>query len=131
VVWLEQLPTTPSGKVDHGALPEPEGREEPEEGPQGEVERAVASIWREVLEVEEVGRHDSFFDLGGHSLLAIRLIHRLTEEFGIDVPVRQIFETHTVAGLAEYVEALQWDTDDAGVSATAESDDSSREVFTI
>ncbi|MGO7172191.1 phosphopantetheine-binding protein, partial [Rhizobium leguminosarum] len=64
----------------------------------------IAAIWAEVLRVEKVGIHDNFFELGGHSLLATRISMRLPEAFGIDVPLRSLFEAPTIASLADVVE---------------------------
>src|SRR5581483_3825976 len=71
--------------------------------PRSEVEKSVAAIWAEVLGVDQVGIHDSFFQLGGHSLLGIRLIGKIRAEFGVSIPVRQIFETPTVAQFADAI----------------------------
>jgi fengycin family lipopeptide synthetase D len=81
-VVLDELPLSPSGKVDRRELPAPAGRVEVGTGyvePVGEVERAVAEVWREVLRVGQVGVHDNFFDLGGHSLLLVQ-VHSLLQE---------------------------------------------------
>jgi natural product biosynthesis luciferase-like monooxygenase protein/FkbM family methyltransferase len=78
------------------------------------VERAVASIWREVLEVEEVGRHDSFFDLGGHSLSAARAATRIRETLDVELAVRDLFDSPTIADLAEHVNRRQ--REEVGVS---------------
>jgi len=103
-VVLEAFPLTPNGKVDRARLPEPEGTrallETSYVAPQTPVEQTLAVIWQEVLEIERIGIHDNFFDLGGHSLLAMRLIPRIRNTLKIDVPVRNIFETPTIAGLA-------------------------------
>ncbi|MBV8859295.1 MAG: SDR family NAD(P)-dependent oxidoreductase [Acidobacteria bacterium] len=72
-------------------------------GPRDEVEEEVASIWRDLLGLEEVGIHDNFFELGGHSLLATHLIARLREIFHVEVPVSALFETPTVVDLAGFV----------------------------
>jgi len=95
-VTLERLPLTPNGKLDRRALPAPQwaGRDYAE--PVGEVERLIAEIWREVLSIERVGRHDHFFELGGHSLLAMRLISQLRQRLGIEFPLRALFEAPTV-----------------------------------
>ena len=58
------------------------------EAPQGEIEEQLAGIWAELLGVERVGRHDNFFELGGHSLLAMRLVSRVRQVLGVEVPVR-------------------------------------------
>ena len=75
IAVLPALPLNVNGKVDRTQLPElAQGAQQAYEAPQGEVEQALAAIWAQVLDVERVGRHDSFFDLGGHSLLAIQLL---------------------------------------------------------
>jgi amino acid adenylation domain-containing protein len=103
-VMLDELPLTPNGKVDRKALPAP-GRERAESerefvAPRNEVEAGVAAMWVEVLKVERVGVEDNFFELGGHSLLATRLIARVREAFGVELPLRRLFERPTVAGVA-------------------------------
>jgi acyl transferase domain-containing protein/acyl carrier protein len=75
--------------------------------PANEMEQAIANIWQEVLGVEKVGRHESFFDLGGHSLLATRIVGRLRAAFQVDLPLAKLFEVSTVAGLAQAVSAAQ------------------------
>ncbi|MBN1238806.1 MAG: AMP-binding protein, partial [Gammaproteobacteria bacterium] len=112
IVPLDALPLTVNGKVDRRALPAPAGlraglRAE-YEAPESPAEAALASLWRDVLGTERVGAHDDFFELGGHSLLAARLIARIPERLGVTLPLRQIFETPTLRGMAEAVEAVQW-----------------------
>ncbi|MCD0244277.1 phosphopantetheine attachment site family protein, partial [Xanthomonas melonis] len=68
----------------------------------GEVEVLLAEIWRTVLGVEQVGRHDNFFQLGGHSLLAVTLIERMRRQ-GLSADVRVLFGQPTVAALAAAV----------------------------
>jgi amino acid adenylation domain-containing protein len=107
-VFLQALPLSPSGKVDRHALPVPgPARPELEEGlvlPRTPVEEVLAEIWTQVLGLEEVGVHDDFFDLGGHSLLATQVISRLHDTFGIELPLRNLFETPTIAALADSVD---------------------------
>ncbi|WP_214317641.1 non-ribosomal peptide synthetase [Nonomuraea sediminis] len=103
-VLLDELPLTPSGKVDRAALPEPGGTRAgvgEYVAPRTEVEERVARVWSEVLGVDRVGVHDDFFALGGHSLLATRVAFGLRAELGIEVQVRTLFEHPTVAALAE------------------------------
>jgi len=103
IVPLDALPLTPSGKLDRQALPDDDGARDREYvAPRSALEEALAGIWQEVLGVERVGIHDSFFDLGGHSLLATQLVARI-KVLHAEVPVRQLFQTPTVAGLAEAV----------------------------
>ncbi|KAG0195514.1 hypothetical protein BGX28_001237, partial [Mortierella sp. GBA30] len=102
-VRLDAFPLNSNGKLDRGSLPLPgEGdfaRQE-YEAPQGEVEVAIAAIWTDLLRVEQVSRHDSFFALGGHSLLAVQLIGRL-HRLGHSVSVRAIFESPILSVLAQ------------------------------
>jgi len=111
-VPLEKLPLSPSGKVDRKALPAPENLRPAEReytAPRNELERQLAEMVAELLELEQVGVHDSFFELGGHSLLATRLISRIREHTGVELPLRSLFETPTVAQLAEVVSRLAQD----------------------
>jgi amino acid adenylation domain-containing protein len=110
---LEAFPALPSGKVDRGSLPDPSppgdtAGEESSELFEDPVQGLVAAVWAQVLGLEAVGPTSDFFALGGHSLLAVRLIARLRDAFGVEIPLRRLFETPTVAGLAAVVsEALR------------------------
>ncbi|MEP0858568.1 amino acid adenylation domain-containing protein [Trichocoleus sp. DQ-U1] len=107
-VLLEAIPLTPNGKIDRRALPEPDtARPELESAyiaPRTAIEEVVAGIWTQVLGLEQVGMRDRFFDLGGHSLLATQVMSRLREAFQVELPLRYLFESPTVAGLAERIE---------------------------
>ena len=110
-VFLDTLPLNQNGKVDKRALPvpaAPAGRLRDHVPPQGPVQEAVAAVWKDVLGLQTVGAHDNFFDLGGHSMLAARLLGRLHDTFAVDVPLRNLFQQPTVAGLADVIQALQW-----------------------
>jgi amino acid adenylation domain-containing protein len=103
-VVLEAFPLTPNGKVDRRALPPHNyASETPYIAPGGPVEELVAITWAEVLAVPRVGIDDNFFELGGHSLLATKIISRLGESFGIEIPLRKLFEQPTVAALADHI----------------------------
>ncbi|HSF43042.1 MAG TPA: non-ribosomal peptide synthase/polyketide synthase [Thermoanaerobaculia bacterium] len=108
-VWmiLDALPLLPNDKVDRLALPDPgQDRGGAEEGIEvwGELERAVAAIWEEVLHRERIGRGDDFFELGGHSLLATQIVSRVRQVFGVELPLRALFEEPTVAESARFIE---------------------------
>jgi amino acid adenylation domain-containing protein/non-ribosomal peptide synthase protein (TIGR01720 family) len=103
---LEALPLTPNGKVDRRALPDPEAPGgDAFVAPRTPTEEILAALWSEVLEVERVGSEDGFFELGGHSLLATRMVSRIRESFGVEVPIRAIFEDATLAALAARIDA--------------------------
>ena len=103
-VTLPAFPLTTSGKVDRVALPAPERNLEIEDGyiaPRNALEQVLATIFAEVLKLEHIGMRDNFFELGGHSLSATQIVSRVREAFGIELPVRKIFEEPAVEGLAQ------------------------------
>ncbi len=108
---LDALPRLPNGKVDWRALPAPDASRPEMElayvAPRTPAEELLAGIWAQVLGVARVGVHDNFFDLGGHSLLATQVVSRVREAFGIELPLRALFEAGTVAQFAERVEAAR------------------------
>jgi amino acid adenylation domain-containing protein len=109
-VFLDQMPLTPNGKIDHRALPAP-SEEEMHDGdefvaPRTPVEEILANNWADVLGLQRVGVHENFFQLGGHSLLATRMVARVRDELGIELPLRMVFESPTIAQLSELVVAI-------------------------
>ncbi|SFV14413.1 non-ribosomal peptide synthetase, partial [Pseudoduganella namucuonensis] len=114
-VLLERLPLTPNGKTDRKALPAPDLKrgDDGYTAPAGATAQALAAIWADTLGLDRVGADDNFFALGGHSLLATQVLSKLRAAFGLELPVRALFEAPTVAALAARVDsALQ-----GGVSA--------------
>jgi amino acid adenylation domain-containing protein len=113
-VMMEALPLTPNGKLDQRALPAPEQNRPDSEiayvEPRTQMEERLAEIWKEVLGVDLIGVFDNFFQLGGHSLLATQVISRVRDSFQVQLPVRDLFQASTIAGLAEKIDALQWIT---------------------
>ena len=106
-VPMDALPLTPNGKVDRKALPEPDlvrAAAVAYVAARGPIEEALAGTWGEILERPRVGVHDNFFDLGGDSLMAPRILARSRDLFGVDVPLADLFDQPTVAGLARRVE---------------------------
>jgi amino acid adenylation domain-containing protein len=108
-VFLDALPLSPSGKLDRRRLPAVESSAPASRDrtpARTETEHAIADIWREALDVDELGVHDSFFDLGGHSMLAIKIVSKARERFAIDLPVTSLFHAPTIARLAQTIDAL-------------------------
>jgi amino acid adenylation domain-containing protein len=106
-VTLDELPLTANGKTDRRALqnlaPPETPRQETFVAPRDELERQLTDIWQEVLKARAVGVRDNFFDLGGHSLLATRVVSHVRERCGVELPLRLMFESPTVEGLALHV----------------------------
>jgi amino acid adenylation domain-containing protein/thioester reductase-like protein len=107
-VFLEALPLSSNGKIDRRALPAPLAGHIPSGSefvePQSRLEVRLAGIWCELLGVTRVGTKSNFFDIGGHSLLAARLVFRIREEFGREIPLRVLFDNPTLEGMCIQVE---------------------------
>ena len=108
-VQMEQLPLTPSGKVDRRALPAPAGQASGADfvAPRTPDEIMLAEIWAGVLEHERIGVNDNFFDLGGHSLLATKVIFRVQEVFHVALSVPTFFQSPTVSTMAAIIKQHQ------------------------
>jgi acyl-coenzyme A synthetase/AMP-(fatty) acid ligase len=110
-VMLEALPLTPNGKVDRRSLPAPD-QTRPElweafVAPRTELERTIAKIWGEELNLREVGIHDNFFDLGGHSLLIVKVAGKLGAALNKEIRIVQMFKYPTIQLLAAHLSQLQ------------------------
>jgi len=123
-ISLCQMPLLPNGKLDRGALaiqprvsvePKPKGEE-----PSNAVELALAKIWRELLKIDQVGMEDDFFELGGQSLKVIQLVSRIRSTWGIELPLRTVFENPRIVSLAREIEMQCKSSQDVPPSAQAE-----------
>ncbi|KST65076.1 non-ribosomal peptide synthetase [Mastigocoleus testarum] len=109
-ITLDRLPLTPNGKIDRKALPELDGgisRENEYIAPRTQSEQIIANIFAQVLNIENIGIEDNFFELGGHSLLATQLISRIRSALSIEIPLRVLFESPTVAKLDQTIRQLR------------------------
>lgn len=104
---LDRFPVNASGKIDRIALAPPKGESQETEipyvSPDSEIEKRIASIWQEVLQVNRVGLDDNFFDMGGHSLLIAKAHNSLQEALGREISMVQLFRYPTIRSLAEYL----------------------------
>jgi amino acid adenylation domain-containing protein/FkbH-like protein len=124
-VTLDELPLTPTGKLNRRALPMPDAAAFDTgnyEAPRGEVERALADLWQQLLRVERVGRFDHFFELGGHSLHGMKVALHVEQRFGVHLSVVAVFQYPTVEELAQVIERLRT-TPSAAAPAVNDDDD--------
>ncbi|HEX7333555.1 MAG TPA: amino acid adenylation domain-containing protein [Pyrinomonadaceae bacterium] len=117
-VVMDKLPVTPNGKIDYSALPIPDETsfDSSKEfvAPRNQLEETLAQIFSEILGIQRVGIHDNFFELGGHSLLATQVVSRIRKTLKVDLPLRVIFDSPTIANLATTVEPMnRIESDDA------------------
>jgi len=106
-VFLPALPLNSNGKVDRKALPPPENQRSPSTpsvAPRTELERTIAGIWRDLLQLEQVSVHDNFFDVGGHSLLLASLLRRLQAELSVSINLFELLKYPTIHALAQFLE---------------------------
>jgi amino acid adenylation domain-containing protein len=108
VVFLNELPRTPSGKIDRRSLPAPSTNRPdsdiPYIPPSLTIEKNIASVWSGLLKIDQVGVEDSFFEMGGNSLLALQSIARLKQEFDIEIPVVMLYRYPTIRALTHALE---------------------------
>ncbi len=122
IVVLDALPVSANGKLDRRALPAPDGARSLLAGtytpPDTPIQETLAAVWAEVLGLERVGIEDNFFDLGGHSLLAVRMLARVQEAFGLEIPLGRVFDSATIRDLATVItEALVLESGDELLTA--------------
>jgi len=111
-VWVDAWPLNPNKKIDRSALaaltPPWEvllgGNEKTLRGPETQTERVLQTIWKEALDLTQVGMDDNFFDLGGHSLLATRILSRVRHRLGVDMPLKLLFEKPTIGEFAAWLD---------------------------
>jgi amino acid adenylation domain-containing protein len=110
-VVLQSLPLTPNGKVDRNQLPVPSRQrpqlEQPYIAPRTELQKLLATIWSDFLNIDQVGIEDNFFDLGGTSTLIMQIAVRVEQELGIELSVVKLFQYPTIAGLVKYLNPEQ------------------------
>ena len=107
LIPLEALPLTPNGKIDRRSLPVPSS-DRPQlsvdyESPKTSTEQIIAEVWRQLLQLDEIGIHDNFFDLGGHSLLLVQVHSQLRQHFQADLSMLDLFRYPTIHTLADYL----------------------------
>jgi acyl carrier protein len=117
MLWLDEFPRTPNGKIDRKNLPEP-GTVESDVAdsfiaPQNETQQKVRIIWSDLLGLDRIGIQDDFFSLGGHSLLMIQLVSRLRQAFNFSIPLGTIVDARTVAAQAARIDTLRWNRGNA------------------
>ena len=107
-VQLDKLPTTPNRKIDRKALPAPDSERQLDDvyvAASTATQIKIADIWQDVLQLDQIGIHDNFFDLGGHSLLAIQALSRMQGQFSVELTLGRFFGLATIAALASYIDS--------------------------
>ena len=108
-VWLQDLPKTSTGKVDKKSLPKPEVKRPALSAlyvaPVSEIEKRIAGLWSQVLQMDRIGTDDNFFELGGNSLLAVKSVVELKQQFNYDLPITKLYQRPTIKSIADYFNA--------------------------
>ncbi len=116
-IVMDAFPLTPNGKVNRKALPAPDQADFNENdyvAPRNQEEELLASIWADILKLDKVGVESNFFDLGGHSLLATQVISRISDAFDVEVQLKDLFESPTIASIVQIINGKR--KEDSGVS---------------
>jgi amino acid adenylation domain-containing protein len=128
---LKHMPLTANGKVDRGALPDPDtARPELREGyaePATDLERALAEVWKEILKLDAVGRFDNFFELGGNSLQGTQILSRVRRSFDVELPLSRLFSAPRIVDLAATI--LEMKPDEAHPSSRRHHNDAGLPSF--
>ncbi|WP_045926269.1 surfactin non-ribosomal peptide synthetase SrfAA [Bacillus siamensis] len=122
-IQMDELPLTGNGKIDRRALPMPDvtaANAVSYTAPRNETEQKLADIWAEVLQMERVGVHDQFFEIGGHSLAGMKLLALIQKTFGVQLTLKDLFTSPTVAGLTQLIEGAEQKTAESIVPAAVQ-----------
>ncbi len=106
LIQMDKMPLTPNGKIDRRSLPEPDRSKivnDVYEAPSNDMERLLASIWSDILKLDNIGINDNFFSLGGHSLKAVALLAQVKEKLKVNIPMNKMFLKPTIKGMAEFI----------------------------
>jgi len=129
---LDQFPLTPNGKIDRKALPAPDQAiTQSYTPPRTPTEENLVLIWEDLLGIDQIGVLDDFFGLGGHSLLATQLVSRIRDQLQVSLPLNSLFDSPTVAGLAEAIDTLRWALDESAQDETSQDDHDDLEEIEI
>ena len=121
---LDAFPLTPNGKIDRKALPAPDQTSTQTYTPaRTPTEHKLVALWEDLLGVDQIGVLDDFFGLGGHSLLATQLVSRIRDQLQVNLPLNTLFDSPTIAGLADAADTLSWAQNDSNHQHDGDDDD--------
>ncbi|HEY9032468.1 MAG TPA: amino acid adenylation domain-containing protein [Pseudomonadales bacterium] len=127
-VRVAAWPLSPNGKINRNKLPEPDWaslNRRPWVAPSSDTEKQLAAIWQQVLGVDNIGANDNFFELGGHSLTAVQALGLARQQFGTELPLRQVFDQPTIAAIAALLDQARLEQQVFVTDETAGEDDDS------